>query len=70
VAQRSRQHFIEAERVMDRCPRRKVRAPRLMAAAYGDMLKRMLERGFAPPRQRVRVSKLRLASALLTYGVL
>jgi hypothetical protein len=41
-----------------------------MAAAYGDMLKRMLVRGFAPPRHRVRVSKLRLAGAVLTYGVI
>ena len=70
VAKRSRDHFAEAERVMDACPRRTVRAPRLMAAAYGDMLKRMLARGFAPPRHRVRVSKLRLAGAVLTYGVI
>ncbi len=70
VAQRSRDHFVEAERVMDACPRRAVRAPRLMAAAYGDMLKRMLARGFAPPRHRVRISKLRLAGAVLTYGVI
>jgi phytoene synthase len=70
VARRSSAHFAEAQKVMDACPRRAVRAPRLMAVAYGDMLKRMLQRGFEPPRSRVKVSKLRLAGAVLTYGVL
>jgi phytoene synthase len=70
VARRSGEHFAEAQKVMDACPRRAVRAPRLMAAAYGDMLRRMLRQGFQPPRRRVRISKLRLAGAVLTYGVL
>ena len=70
VAKRSHEHFVAAQKVMDGCPRRSVKAPRLMAAAYGDMLKRMLQRGFEPPRRRIKVSKLRLAGAVLTYGVL
>ena len=32
-------------------PRAAVRAPRLMAAAYGSILDRMVAEGFAPPRQ-------------------
>src|SRR5437868_2852005 len=34
VVARARQHFIEADRVMARCARRSVRAPRIMSAAY------------------------------------
>ncbi len=70
VARRSRDHFAKADRLMDGCKRRAVRAPRLMAAAYQDLLRRMFAKGFAPPRERVRVSKLRLARAILTYAVL
>jgi len=70
VARRSRGHFLEADRLMDASPRRAVRAPRLMAAAYQDLLRRMLAKGFLPPRVRVRVSKFRLARAILTYAVL
>lgn len=70
VARRSGEHFVEANRLMDASPRRAVRAPRLMAAAYQDLLRRMLVKGFSPPRVRVRVSKFRLARAILTYAVL
>src|SRR5437868_6185445 len=34
VVARARQHFAEADRVMARCVRRSVRAPRIMSAAY------------------------------------
>jgi presqualene diphosphate synthase len=51
-------------------PRAAVRAPRLMAAAYGSILGRMLKEGFAPPRRRIKTSRLRLLGALLRYGIL
>ena len=41
---------------------------RLLAAAYEPLLKRMAKQGFAPPRQRARVNKLRLLSAWLRYA--
>jgi presqualene diphosphate synthase len=47
-----------------------VKAPRLMAVAYGSILDRMLEEGFAPPRRRAKASRLRLVGALLRYGIL
>ena len=45
-------------------------APRLMAAAYGSILDRMLAEGFAPPRKRAKASRPRVLAALLRYGVL
>ena len=70
VAVRARQHFEKAQFVMASAPRAAVKAPRLMAAAYGSILDRMLKEGFAPPRRRAKASRLRLLGALLRYGIL
>jgi presqualene diphosphate synthase len=69
VAERARSHFREAEAVMRDCPRATVRTPRVMAEAYGSMLDTMVARGWAPPRRRVRINKLRLAWILLRHGI-
>jgi presqualene diphosphate synthase len=69
VAARAARHFAEASRVMAKCPRRGVRAPRLMEAAYRQILTRLRARGWEPPREPVRISKVRLAPALLRYGI-
>jgi phytoene synthase len=70
VAARAAGHFVEATRIMVTAPRRAVRAPRLMAAAYGSILDRLRARGWAAPRTRVGADKLRLVFALLRYGVI
>jgi presqualene diphosphate synthase len=70
VAARARAHFGKSDAVMASAPRAAVRAPRLMAAAYGSILDRMLADGFAPPRRRAKASRLRLLGALLRYGIL
>jgi phytoene synthase len=69
VAARAAEHFAEAARIMAECPRRSVRAPRLMEAAYRRILADLTERGFSPPRERVRINKLNLVGALLRYGI-
>jgi phytoene synthase len=51
-------------------PRSAVRAPQLMAAAYSSLLDKMIAVGFAPPRQRMKISRLRMLGALLRYGLL
>ncbi|MCF3935830.1 presqualene diphosphate synthase HpnD [Acuticoccus sp. M5D2P5] len=61
-------HFDEAARIMDAAPRRAVRAPRLMAAAYRPMLVKMVAAGWQPPRTRVSKSKAALALAMLRYA--
>ena len=65
----ARDHFAHANAVMDASPRRAVKAPRLMASAYADVLRRVEARGFAPPRARIGVNKLRLLGAVLRYAI-
>jgi presqualene diphosphate synthase len=69
VAARAEEHFAAADRIMAECPRAAVRAPRLMAAAYGTILRDLRARGWSPPRRRVSTNKLRLAGAVLRYGL-
>jgi phytoene synthase len=70
VASRAHSHFEKSHAIMASAPRAAVRAPRLMAAAYRSILDRMLADGFAPPRRRMKASRLRLLGALLRYGIL
>jgi len=65
----ARGHFTAGAAIMDRCPRRSVKAPRIMAQAYGAILTRLAARGFKPPRVRVRTPKSQIFLALLRYGL-
>ena len=67
---RVRRHFAEARAIMARCPRGSVRAPRIMDEAYGEIFEKTVARGFASPRQRVRVSKARFLLSLLRHGLI
>jgi phytoene synthase len=69
VAARASEHFAAADKIMAASPRAAVRAPRLMAAAYGAILKGLQERGWSPPRARVSAGKIRLVGAVLRYGL-
>jgi len=69
LIQRARDHFEKAACVMDACQRAAVRSPRLMAAVYAQILDRIEQRGFAPPRPRIRLGKTRLLLSLLRHGV-
>ena len=60
LARRAQKHFDAADRVLRARPRGRLLAPRLMAAVYRAMLQEMLADGWAPPRRRVRIGKLRL----------
>ena len=62
-------HFEAAQHIMERAPRAAVKAPRLMAAAYADVLARLEKRGFVAPRLRVGVDKLKMLGALLRWGL-
>jgi phytoene synthase len=70
VVTRARAHFDRARRIMAEEPRGAVRAPWLMAAAYGSILDGLVARGFAQPRQRVRTSRMRVLRAFLLHGLL
>ena len=65
VAHRARSHFDRARLILTAAPRAAARAPHLMAVAYGSLLDNMIARGFAPPRERARPSRIRVLGALL-----
>jgi squalene synthase HpnD len=69
VVARAEAHFAEAKTIMARCPRASVKAPRIMAEAYGEIFTKTVARGFAPPRVRVKVSKARFLMSLLRHGL-
>lgn len=64
----AKDYFAKAMEIMARCPRDSVKAPRLMGEVYRNILDRVEARGFAPPRERVRVPKHRVVLALLRHG--
>jgi phytoene synthase len=70
LAERAHFHYGEAEQVMAAHPHGRLAPPRLMGAAYSDLLARMQAKGWAPPRERVRVNKLGLLWRALSRGLL
>lgn len=68
VVARARLHYQEAQAIMDRNPRKLVRAPRIMGKYYGSILELLIARGFATPRGPVRLGKLARLSILLRYA--
>jgi len=68
LAERARAHFEKADEVMDRNPRRVVRAPRIMSKYYRAILELLVARGFAPPRAPVRLNKVARIAILLRYA--
>jgi phytoene synthase len=70
LAEQAGRHFAEANAILASRPRGLLIAPRLMAAAYARLLARMTAAGWAPPRWRVRVSKLGLLLTALRLMVM
>jgi len=57
--------FQKARVIMANSPRRAVRAPRIMGAAYRVILDSLIARGFAPPRAPVRLPRAKLLLIVL-----
>ncbi|BAT59607.1 all-trans-phytoene synthase [Variibacter gotjawalensis] len=68
VLARARDHFARADAIMAAAPRRTVKAPRIMGEAYRAIFDGLVARGFAPPRERVSISKPKLLIAILKYA--
>jgi squalene synthase HpnD len=66
----ARGHFDKAAEIMSACPRRAVRAPRIMGEVYRAILERMAARGFLNPRQPVRLGRLWLVWIVARYAFL
>jgi len=69
VVARAKCHFADAEAIMAKSPRRAVRTPRIMAAAYRIYLDRMIARGWQAPRARVRLRRWQFLWILLRYAI-
>jgi presqualene diphosphate synthase len=69
LAQRAAMHFAKADEIMARNRRRIVRAPRIMSKYYRAILDLLLARGFAAPREPVRVTKLTKLAILVRYAI-
>ena len=70
LAERARSHFENADAVMNRNPRRVVRAPRIMSKYYREILGLLIARGFAAPRAPVRLGKLSRIAIVLRYALI
>jgi presqualene diphosphate synthase len=70
VIERAENHFRAADAIMDRAPRKEVRAPRLMAEVYKRILARLATRGFGAPRASVRLTKPLLLWLVLRHALL
>lgn len=64
------EHFIKSDEIMARNSRRVVRAPRIMSKYYHAILDRLVARGFAPPREPVRLSTAAKLMILARYAVI
>ena len=69
VAQ-ARMHFQKSDEIMARNKRRNVRAPRIMSKYYRAILELLVARGFALPRDPVRLGKVSKMSILLQYAII
>jgi presqualene diphosphate synthase len=70
LVERARTHCQKADEVMDRNPRRVVRAPRIMSKYYRAILELLVARGFAPPRTPVRLNKMARIAIILRYALI
>jgi phytoene synthase len=70
LARLAHEHFEAAMHVLRQRPTGRLRAPKLMAAVYSEILREMEKQGWAPPRHRVRLSKPRLAGIVLAHGLI
>ncbi|WP_407159733.1 presqualene diphosphate synthase HpnD [Bradyrhizobium sp. STM 3557] len=68
LATRAKAHFEKSDEIMKRNRRRAVRAPRIMSKYYRAVLELLLARGFAPPREPVRVGKYTKLGIILRYA--
>jgi presqualene diphosphate synthase len=68
IANRARDHFGRSDQIMSRCSRRVVRAPKIMAEVYRQILEKMVARGWSSPRNRVHVNKSQLLWIALRHA--
>jgi presqualene diphosphate synthase len=70
LVERAKSHFEQADEIMSRNSRRVVRAPRIMSKYYRAILELLIVRGFAVPREPVRLNKMAKIAILLRYAII
>jgi squalene synthase HpnD len=70
VVDRARRHFAQADKIMARSPRRRVRAPRIMGDAYRLILDSLVARGWSHPRRPIRLPRARLLWIIMRHTVI
>jgi len=70
LVRRAQDHFKESDKIMARNKRRAVRAPRIMSKYYHAILELLVKRGFALPRDPVRLGKASKIAILLRYAII
>jgi phytoene synthase len=70
LVERAKSHFEQADAIMNRNSRRVVRAPRIMSKYYRAILELLIARGFAVPREPVRLNKLAKIAIILRYAII
>jgi phytoene synthase len=65
IVELAKAEFQKARAIMAQNPRRLVRAPRIMGEGYRLILNRLIARGFAPPRRRVRLPRAKFLFIVL-----
>ena len=70
LVERAKAHFEKADEIMNRNSRRAVRAPRIMSKYYRAILDLLVARGFAAPREPVRIHKMAKIAILLRYAII
>ncbi len=68
LVEQARMHYRKANEVMDRTPRKQVKAPRIMSGAYEIIFNATVARGWTAPRTRARISRLRLLWIVAKYA--
>jgi phytoene synthase len=70
LAARAHEHYRKADFLLKGGVQGRLRAPRLMSAVYGEILREMEKAGWTPPRARVSLGKGRLAWLALSRGLI
>jgi squalene synthase HpnD len=70
LVERARAHFEKSDEIMRRSRRRVVRAPKVMSKYYRAILELLVTRGFAAPRQPVRLNKMARIAILLRHAII
>jgi squalene synthase HpnD len=69
LVKRARAHYDKADEIMSRNKRSSVKAPRIMSKYYRKILELLVARGFALPRDPVRLGRASKIAILLQYGI-